>query len=104
MMVQVSNSVHVDAMFGGSISENNINDSINIDSDNNIKLSQIQSFHATVIVNNNNNNNNNDLILDLESCLLHKFGILTVGYNGYVTSNNWDPSLSKGGKLVTECG
>ena len=62
MMVQVSNGV--DAIFCGSISENNIYDSINIDRDNNIKLSpKLQSFHARVIVT-NNNNNNNGLILD----------------------------------------
>ena len=33
--------------------------------------------------------------LDSESFSLHKFGILTVGYNGYTTSINWDPSYQK---------
>ena len=113
MMVQVSNGV--DTMFDGSISENNINDSININIDKNVKLSpQLQSFPPSVIVNNNNNNNNGLILdhgenvvvstpLDLESGLWHKLGILTIGYIGYITSNSWDPPLSKGGKLMTVC-
>ena len=119
MMAQVSNGT--DTIFGGSISENNINDvsiliMITISNDH-----HSQSFPPSVIVinynNNNNNNSNNGLILDhgeninvvvsapldLESCLSHKFGIFAVRYNGYITSNSWDPSLSKGGKLMTEC-